>query len=238
MKLSIIIPVYNEEKTIAEVLRRIDHVKLPGYVKEIIIVDDGSTDKTVSVILNLKSRIKSIIFIEHKKNLGKGMAVRSGLMRATGNYIIIQDADLEYDPKEIPALLNAIKKNNAEVIYGTRLNRLPNLRRDERTPQFLLQYLGNRGLSFLTSILYGQWITDMETGYKLFSRKSIEGIKLYSRSFDFEPEITAKLLKKGYKIMEIPISTNPRGYKEGKKLNTLKDGPIALWTLLKYKLID
>ena len=134
--------------------------------------------------------------------------------------------------------MKPILNGTSKVVYGTRLNRLPSFSREERTPQFLLHYLGNKFLSLLTSILYGQWITDMETCYKLFPRKAVENMKLNARGFEFEPEITAKLLKKGYKILEIPISTKPRGYDEGKKLNTFRDGTIALWSLLKYRFVD
>lgn len=246
MKLSIIIPVFNEEKTIALILKRISKVSLPGIEKEILVVDDGSTDATASIIQGfLRSgtsetelRVQDLKSFGHKKNLGKGTAVRTGMKNATGDYVLIQDADLEYNPKDIARLIDPVQKNKAKVVYGTRLNRLPNIFKDERTPQFLLHYFGNRVLSFLTSILYGQWITDMETGYKLFPKEALSGINLNARRFDFEPEITAKLLKKGYKILEIPISTNPRGYDEGKKLNTFRDGILALWTLFKYRLIN
>lgn len=231
MKLSIIIPVFNEEKTIAQILQRLKALKITGVEREIIVVDDGSTDATASVISKFQR-------IRHDKNQGKGAAVRTGIKNATGDYILIQDADLEYNPKDIPRLLKPIKSGTAKVVYGTRLKRLPNFSRDEKTPRFLLHYLGNRFLSLLTSVLYGQWITDMETGYKIFPRKSVLDMKLNSKTFNFEPEITAKLLKKGYNILEIPITTNPRGYKEGKKLNTFRDGFIAFYTLLKYRLVD
>lgn len=140
--------------------------------------------------------------------------------------------------KDIEKLVKPILEGKSKVVYGTRLKRLPSFSKEERTPQFLLHYFGNKLLSLITSALYGQWITDMETCYKLFPRKAVENMKLNARGFEFEPEITAKLLKKGYKILEIPISTNPRGYDEGKKLSTLKDGPIALWSLIKYRFTD
>lgn len=238
MKLSIIIPVFNEEKTVSQVLKKLVQLEISDIEKEIIIVDDGSSDKTVANIKNQISKIKNAQLIQHAKNIGKGAAVRTGIEHATGDYIVIQDADLEYNPKDIEKLLLPIENGHARVVYGTRLRRLPNLSRDEKNPLFLLHYLGNRLLSLLTSMLYGQWITDMETCYKLFPKKALEDIQLKARGFDFEPEITAKLLKKGYKILEIPIATNPRGYDEGKKLNTLRDGIIALWTLLKYRFVD
>jgi dolichol-phosphate mannosyltransferase len=236
MKLSIIVPVYNEEKTVAQVLKKVSQVTFKGVMKEIIVVDDGSSDKTLVKIKSL--RLRTIKIIAHKKNQGKGAAVRTGIKKATGEYIIIQDADLEYNPKEIANLLKPIQNSTAKVVYGTRLKRLPDFSRDERTPQFFSHYLGNKFLSFMTSILYFHWITDMECCYKLFPKKALNGTVLHARGFEFEPEITAKLLKKGYKITEVPISTNPRGHSQGKKLNGFKDGPKALWTLLKYRFID
>ncbi len=238
MKLSIIIPVFNEEKTISEVLNKVNDVNIAGVEKEIIVVDDGSTDATTLEIKNLKLKIKNLKFFHHAKNLGKGSAVRTGIENAAGDYIVIQDADLEYNPNDIGKLMGAVKNSVLGVVYGTRLRRLPNFSRDERTLGFMLHYLGNKFLSFLTSILYGQWITDMETGYKFFPRSVVKDMKLNSKRFDFEPEITAKILKKGIHIIEVPIATNPRGYNEGKKLNTIKDGTIALYTLLKYRFCD
>ena len=240
MKLSIIIPVFNEEKTILEVLDRVNSVEILGVKKEIIVINDGSTDATASVMSNVIPTLSgsNIKIVHHRTNRGKGAAVRTGIENTTGDYIVIQDADLEYDPKYISVLLKPILQRKAMVVYGTRLKRLPNFSRDERTLRFFLHYLGNRFLSALTSILYGQWITDMETCYKVFPKKVVDGIELKSRSFDFEPEITAKILKRGIKIVEIPISTKPRGYKEGKKLRTLRDGSVALWTLLKYRFVD
>lgn len=240
MKLSIIVPVFNEEKTIADVLKRLNSVIIPGVMKEIIVVDDGSTDVTALVISNFTPPAGGSNFkiIQHKKNQGKGAAVRTGIKQATGDYILIQDADLEYNPNDIEKLLEPVKKSRATVVYGTRLKRLPDLARDERTFRFFLHYIGNRFLSFLTSILYGQWITDMETGYKLFPRKALNRIELRARSFDFEPEITTKLLKQGFNIIEVPIKTNPRGYDEGKKLHTVRDGFIAFWTLLRFRFTD
>jgi glycosyltransferase involved in cell wall biosynthesis len=204
---------------------------------EIIVVNDGSTDNTISEIKRAEGKMKKSILIDNKKNLGKGAAVRSGIQVASGDYIVIQDADLEYHPADILQLLKPVLAGKTKVVYGTRLKRLPNFHRDERTIHFFIHFVGNKILSLLTSILYGQWITDMETGYKLFAKTAIEGLNFTSRGFEFEPEITAKLLKKGYKIVEIPISTNPRGYEEGKKLNTVRDGLKALWTLIKYRFI-
>jgi dolichol-phosphate mannosyltransferase len=243
MKLSIVIPVFNEENTISETLRRVSDVKICSVdSKQIIVVNDGSTDATASAIQNLirqgRIKIQNFKYIEHRINQGKGAAVKTGIESATGDYIIIQDADLEYNPKDIEKLIKPVSEGKSKVVYGTRLKRLPNLSKEERTPQFLLHYLGNKFLSLLTSILYGQWITDMETCYKLFPKNVFENIRLNSKRFDFEPEITAKILKEGYRILEVPIVTIPRGYNQGKKLNTLRDGVIALWTLIKYRFIN
>lgn len=235
MKLSIIIPVYNEEKTIAKVIDNVYSVNFDNITREIIIVDDGSSDKSLAEIKKAVSGKKDIKLIVQGKNQGKGAAVAAGIEEATGDYIIIQDADFEYDPNYIKKLIVPVLNNEAKVVYGTRLNRLPHLSREEKRARFLLHYFGNRFLSLVTSVLYGAWITDMETCYKLFPAKVGKGFKLRSKRFDFEPEITAKLLKSGFKITELPISTKPRGYEEGKKLRTFHDGSIALWTLLKYR---
>lgn len=233
MKLSIIIPVYNEEKTVSKLIDKVVALKIPKVSTEIIVVDDGSTDKTVEKIP--KNKIK---FYQHKKNSGKGAAVVTGISKATGDYIIIQDADLEYDPKFIKDLVKPILSKEAEVVYGTRLDRLPNLKGEESHYRFVMHYFGNRFLSLVTSVLYGAWITDMETCYKLFPAKFAKKLKINARSFDLEPELTAKILKAGYKIKELPISTKPRNYDEGKKLRTFHDGSIALYTLLKYRIYD
>ncbi len=238
MKLSIIIPVFNEETTIEKVVKNIIMLDLDNIEKEILVVDDGSTDKTSSKLKAQSSKLKNLIVITHDKNQGKGAGVKTGIKQATGDYIVVQDADLEYDPKYIEVLLQPILQNKTEVVYGTRLKRFPNIFKDERSPLFLVHYFGNRFLSAVTSFLYGQWITDMETGYKIFPKSAVEKMTLHARSFDFEPEITAKLLKKGYKITELPIATIPRGYAEGKKLHAIRDGLIALKTLVKYRFVD
>lgn len=237
MKLSIIIPVFNEEKTIGQVIKNVAEVKIPNAEKEIIIVDDGSTDKTAEKIKEIKPKISNLKFIEHKKNMGKGAAVITGIENAKGDYIIIQDADLEYNVNDIPMLFSHIE-GKKDVIYGSRLNRMPNFKKEERRAQFLAHYFGNRFLSLVTSVLYGQWVTDMETCYKLFPTAEVKNIKLNAKGFELEPEITAKLLKKGLRIREFPIRTNPRGYEEGKKLNTVTDGTKALWALMKYRVTN
>ncbi|HVZ67435.1 MAG TPA: glycosyltransferase family 2 protein [Patescibacteria group bacterium] len=237
MKLSIIVPVFNEEKTIGKVLQALQEIKIKNVKPEIIVIDDGSKDKTWEKITKSKHPKIIVKSLRHDKNMGKGAAVRTGIERATGDYIIIQDADLEYDPKFIQVLVSQIS-GSRDVIYGTRLNRMPNFKNEERRIRFMAHYVGNRLLSLITSILYGQWITDMETCYKLMPAKEVKKIKLKSRRFDFEPEITSKLLKKGLVIKEVPIITKPRGYEEGKKLNTVSDGTVALWTLFKYRFTD
>ncbi len=238
MKLSIIVPAYNEGKTIGEVIEKLRIVKIPNVKKQIIIVNDGSSDDTKKILAKEQIKDKSLLVYDHTTNVGKGAAVRSGIKIAAGDYILIQDADLEYNPEDISKLIQAVYFGETSVVYGTRLKRLPNFTRDERTMRFFVHYMGNKFLSLVTSILYGQWITDMETGYKLFSKEALQGITLRSKSFNFEPEITAKFLKKGLTIVEVPISTNPRGYAQGKKLNTFKDGFVALLTLLKYRFIN
>jgi len=233
MKLSIIIPVYNEEKTISVILDKVKNLTINGIEKEIIIVDDGSTDNSKNI---LKSHVsKEMIIICHKKNSGKGAAVKTGIKNATGDFIVIQDADLEYDPNYLISLLVPIQNATAKVVYGTRLKKMPKFAVNKNMPLFILHFYGNRFLSLVTSVLYGQWLTDMETCYKIFPRDAVKNMILRARGFEFEPEITAKLLKKGYKIVEIPIETIPRGHDEGKKLNTVKDGFTAFWTLFKYR---
>lgn len=233
MKLSIVIPVYNEEKTISKLIDRVIAAEIPGVKKEIIVVDDGSSDKTANNIP--KNKVK---FIQHEKNQGKGAAVKTGIDNATGDYILIQDADLEYNPDEIKFLVQPVLDGKAKVVYGTRLKRMPNLKKEEKSIRFILHYFGNRFLSLVTSVLYGSWITDMETCYKLFPAKFGKKIKLKAKRFDLEPELTAKILKAGYKILEVPITTVPRDYSEGKKLRTFHDGTIALYTLVKYRIYD
>jgi glycosyltransferase involved in cell wall biosynthesis len=230
MKLSIIVPVYNEEKTILQILEKLKNADIPVDY-EIIVVDDGSTDSTKEKLKN----VKGVKIILHKINQGKGAAVKTGINNAKGDYILIQDADLEYNPSQIKNLIIPVLENKAKVVFGTRLNRLPHLNKEERKHLFIIHYFGNRFLSLVTSVLYFQWITDMETCYKLFPKSALKNIKINARGFEFEPEITAKLLKQGFKIKEVSITATPRGYEEGKKLNTVKDGSKALWQLFKYR---
>ncbi len=237
MKLSIIVPAYNEEKTIQEILKRVHQIDLDDVKKEIIVVDDGSKDNTLKLAKESAKSFKEIRVIEHKKNKGKGSAVATGIKAATGDIIIIQDADLEYNPQDIPRLIAPIIKKRFRVVYGTRLRTKPVFFGENRTP-LIIHYFGNKFLSLLTSVLYGSWITDMETCYKAFDKNVLNGVRLKSKTFNFEPEITAKILKKKIKIHELDIQTKPRGYDEGKKLHTVRDGSIALWTLIKYRFTD
>ncbi len=231
MKLSIIIPAYNEEKTILEVIGRVKKTALKDITKEIIIVDDFSTDNTKNLLSNLKDSSIKIFF--HQKNQGKGAAIRTGLNHATGDIILIQDADLEYNPAEYPKLLQPIIEGSEKVVYGSRLETI----RKNMQNMYKLHYFGNVFLTVMTNILYGAKITDMETGYKVFRKEVIENMKLRARRFDFEPEITAKILKRGYRIKEIPISFAARKFDEGKKI-TWRDGIKALYYLIKYRVSD
>ena len=231
MKLTIIIPVYNEEKTILEVIEKVKEAEALNLKKEIIVVDDFSKDSTKEMLLKLKDGAVKIFF--HDKNKGKGAAIRTGLKHATGDIILIQDADLEYSPKEYPKLLRPIIQDEAKVVYGSRLEAI----RKNLDNMYKLHYFGNVFLSVMTNALYGSKIPDMETGYKVFRKEVVQDMKLRARRFDFEPEITAKILKKGYRIKEIPIDFMGRKFKEGKKI-TWKDGIKALYYLIKYRLVD
>lgn len=233
MKLSIIIPTFNEEKTIREVLERVSNVRLPnGIKKEIIVINDGSSDNTQAKVLPWKK--KGIVYISHSQNQGKGAAIRSGLAKATGDLIIIQDADLEYSPEDYSKLIRPIIQDNAQIVYGTRLIDYPlNLWGKNKTVM-PLNLIANRLLTLLTNLLYRSNLTDMETCYKLFKHQVLRAISLKSNRFDFEPEITAKVLKSGFSIIEVPIKVKPRTYKQGKKIQWT-DGLIAIWTLIKYK---
>jgi len=230
MKLSVIIPVYNEERTLLEVVSKVKKVSLD---KEIIIVNDGSTDRTAEIIETIKKHEKNphIKILQHEKNLGKGAAVRTGLNNATGDIVLIQDADLEYEPADYKKLIEPIINKGASVVYGTRIFSLS--KKDMHT----LHYFGNKILTLITNLLYGCKISDMETCYKIFKKDVLKGITLRSRGFEFEPEITAKLLKNGYKIYEVPIVFKPRTFDEGKKI-TWRDGVKAVYYLIKYRFVD
>lgn len=227
MKLSIIMPVYNERDTLREILDLVRAVDL-GLTKEIIIVDDGSTDGTKEILQQLKD-IPEVNVLFHQQNMGKGAAIRTALGHVSGDFVIIQDADLEYDPEDYKKLLVPVLKDKAEVVYGSRFT-------GERRNMFFWHYLGNRFLSLITNILYNTTLSDMETCYKLFKRQALDGISITSNRFNFEPEITSKILRKGIRIYEVPISYTGREFSEGKKI-TWRDGVSALWTLLKYRFI-
>ena len=224
-KLSIIIPAYNEEKTISELLDRVGRMKIKGIKKEIIIVDDGSTDRTGDI---LKKLVKKYKVVFHEKNLGKGAAVISGIKKSTGDIILLQDADLEYDLSDYPLLLVPIMNGKTKVVFGSRFLYKKN------KPRYFLYYLGNIFLSLFTKVLYLRNISDMETGYKVFRKEVLADINLKSKGFEFEPEITAKIIKKGYKILEVPIKYQCRSFKDGKKISW-KDGVKAAYYLIKYR---
>lgn len=230
MKVSIIVPVYNEERTILEVIKRIKNVKLSGFDKEIIVVDDFSTDDTRNLLKTVKGNDVKIIYQD--RNYGKGMALRTGFRNATGDVLIIQDADLEYEPKEYPKLLMPIKEGR-DVVYGTRLSYIKENVKDMNK----LHYMGNKFLTSVTNLLYGSSLTDMETGFKVFRKEVLKGMKLNSMKFEIEPELTAKILKRGYKIHEVPVAFKARSFAEGKKI-TWKDGVAALMVLIKYRFAD
>lgn len=223
-KISILIPVYNEYNSLLELLKRVESVDFCGMEKEIILIDDYSTDGTKDLYPQIQHKV-----LFHEKNLGKGAALRTGLKEATGDIIIIQDADLEYNPQDYVPLVNIVKTNAADVVYGSRLSDTRN-----QGKFLLLSYLANITLSFLTRILFDTYITDMETCYKVFRADVIKDINIESNRFDFEPEITAKVLKKGVRYMEAPISYDARKASEGKKIGW-KDGVQAIWTLVKYR---
>jgi len=230
-KLSIIIPVYNEDSTISRIIDKVQKTKLKNIAKEIIVVDDFSTDKTRKILSNAKN--KSIRIFYHNKNMGKGAAIKTGLRNSTGSIILIQDADLEYNPEEYQKLLDPIIKKKADVVYGSRFEFITkNLRK-----MYKVHYIGNLILTLMTNLLYGAKITDMETGYKIFRKKVIDKFTIKSNRFEFEPEITAKILKKGYKIFEVPINFAGRKFDEGKKITWI-DGIKAVYYLIKYRFTD
>lgn len=228
MKLSVIMPVYNEKNTIKEIIRRVRGADTGDIDKEIIIVDDGSTDGTRDILkIEADSSIKVCL---QERNQGKGAAVRRGLREATGDLIIVQDGDLEYDPAEYAKLIAPILAGKAEVVYGSRFT-------GERRNMMFWHFVGNRFLSFVTNLLYNTTLSDMETCYKMFKKEALEGIEIKSNKFDLEPEITAKILKRKIRIYEVPISYAGREVDEGKKISW-RDGFSALWTLVKYRFVN
>ena len=227
MKLSVIIPVYNEVESIETILTRVYDTKL---THEIIVVDDGSKDGTRDKLKTLDGK-KNVRVILHEVNQGKGAAVRTGMAAAQGDILLIQDADLEYDPRDYPELLKPIQEGLADVVYGSRF-----LGRAHRVTMFW-HMLANKSLTLMTNILYDTILTDMETGYKVFKRQVIDGMVIRANSFNFEPEFTAKILKRKYRIFEVPITFNPRDYSQGKKIK-LHDAFEAIWALIKYRFVD
>ena len=225
--LSVIVPVFNERSTVAEIVRRMRSVELP-IEREIVVVDDGSDDGTGAVLTQLRD--STVRVIAHPQNRGKGAAIRTGLESATGDLVLVQDADLEYDPEDWPRLLAPVLKGRARVVYGSRFT-------GERRNMLFLHWVGNRFLSLVTNVLYNSTLSDMETCYKLFDRRVLDGIQLQADRFDFEPEFTAKMLRRGIRIYEVPISYAGRELSEGKKI-TWQDGVTALWTLVKYRFVD
>lgn len=227
-KLSIVVPVFNEKNTIELILKKLEEVDFGQTQKEIIVVDDGSRDGTSKVLKKYQSKYKVIY---HLKNLGKGAAVRSGFGQASGDYVIIQDADLEYNPQDIKRMIALAEKEGIEVVYGSRR---VGLAKKENPKAGWLYYLGGAFLSSLTNLLYGTKITDEPTCYKMVSRQVLQKIKLKANGFEFCPEITAKIARLKIPIYEVPISYQPRSKKQGKKIK-IKDGLMAIWTLIKYR---
>ena len=228
MKLSVIVPVYNEAMTIAQVIERVLKVELGDIEKEIIVVNDGSTDGTDAILDSLVIRRPNPLkIVHHGQNRGKGAAIRTALEHVTGDVVITQDADLEYDPQEYPVLLAPFEDPAVQVVYGSR-----NLRWNPRSSWSF--YWGGRLLSWTANLLYGSHITDEPTGYKAFRADLLRSLDLQSDGFEFCPEVTGKVLRRGIEIHEVPISYRPRSFDEGKKINW-RDGLRAIWTLLKYR---
>jgi len=225
MKLSVIIPVYNEKNTLEQILEKVLAVPLE---KEVILVDDFSKDGSREILKNIRK--SGVVTVFHEVNKGKGAAIRTGLQYVTGDVVIIQDADLEYDPNEYLKLIEPIQSGKADVVYGSRFS-------GKTEKMSFAHFVGNKALTITTNILYGTKLTDMETCYKMVKAPIFKSLKLRANRFDFEPEITAKLLKSGKRILELPISYEGRHWTEGKKI-TWRDGITALWSLIKYRFVD
>ena len=229
LTLSVIIPCYNEAESIEEVLERVEAVNI---AHEIVIVDDGSTDGTRDILARIEAENRpNVRILYHDHNQGKGAAIVTGFAAATSDVFLIQDADFEYDPREYPTLLKPIEEGIATVVYGSRFLGGP------RKAMNFWNMVANRGLTLATNLLFNAILSDMETCYKVFRAEVVQDMRIRSRRFDFEPEITAKVLKKRIRIYEVPISYNGREWDEGKKIKWT-DAPIALWTLIKYRFVD
>lgn len=229
--ISILIPVFNEIRFLSDLLEKVNAVDFCGLQKQIILVDDSSTDGTRDLLKRYEEQAPYTV-VYHEVNQGKGAALRTALQYATGDIIVIQDADLEYDPKDYPELIQLILEGKADVAYGSRLTAGKPVRAFN-----VLHYFGNKFLTLMTNILYNTTLTDMETCYKAFKAEFLKDVVIRSNRFDFEPEITAKVLKRGAKLYEAPISYSGRNFDEGKKI-TWRDGISALWTLVKYRFVN
>jgi glycosyltransferase involved in cell wall biosynthesis len=230
IKLSVVVPVFNERNTIEEILTRIQAVDVE---KEIILVDDASTDGTREFLQGLRDQASSdgMTILFHEKNKGKGAALQSGFQHVTGDLVVIQDADLEYDPREYGSLMQPILEGRADVVYGSRFLGGPH------RVLFFWHYLGNRFLTFVCNMFSNLNLSDMETGYKMFRSEVLDNLELKSRRFGFEPEFTVKVSKRRYRVYEVPISYGGRTYAEGKKI-TWKDGLAALYFIVRFRIKD
>ncbi|MDH4135287.1 MAG: glycosyltransferase family 2 protein [Anaerolineae bacterium] len=238
MKLSIIMPIYNERETIREILEQVRNVELAvetdsgfeiNLEKEIIIIDDASTDGTREILFDEEKK-GDLVLLSHKRNRGKGTGVRTGITHSTGDIVLIQDADLEYDPRDYPTLLRPILEKRVKVVYGSRFL-------GPRKAMLFWHMLGNKFLTLVTNVLYNAILSDMETCYKVLDGNLARSLNLKSEGWGIDPEITAKVLKQGHRIFEVPISYYGREYFEGKKISW-HDGFTVLWTLLKYRIVD
>lgn len=229
MRLSVIVPVYNEAQTVVQAIERVLSVELEGFEREIFVVNDGSTDGTYEILEHMDGQWPDLVKVyHHEQNRGKGAAVRTALEQVTGDVVITQDADLEYDPQDYPKLLALFEDPTVQVVYGSR-----NLRKNPRSSWAF--YWGGRLLSWVSNLLYGSELTDEATGYKLLRTDLLRSLDLQADGFEFCPEVTSKVLRRGVKIHEVPISYRPRGLEEGKKISW-RDGLQAIWTLLRHRL--